>query len=235
MGEPLPGDIPDPTHLKTQNVLLEATQVAKKGDWLGYSTANNAWGNFLNLDPSRRITSLQAVQLQEDIDTTDILNAIANAAVFANGSWVYALIAGDVLPNSQVYLISFEDASSVFRIGFTTAINAIIDTFTKDDPEMTIVTDTPHGLIVGEKVVITGSTSAANDGTFVVTKIVSTLSFTYINAAGVAESGLAATNAENTAALNGGDAKFIKRSGDTFAQEGVVNEIGVFAMTGLGL
>ena len=232
MGEPLPGDIPDPTHLKTQNVLLEANQQAKKGDWLGYSTANNAWGNFLNLDPARKISSLEAVQLQEDIDTTDILNAIANAAAFANGSWVYALIAGDVNPNSPVFLVSFEDASSVFRIGFVSTIISNIVTLTFSTPTITAVTLTQHGLSIGDKVVITNT--AVQNGTFIVTAITDAFTFTYDNlATGVTAGAVGEVN--NQASLNRADAKYIKRSGDTFAQEGVVNEIGVFAMTGLGL
>ena len=36
MGEPLPGDIPDPTHLKTTNVLVAADEVADRGDYLIY-------------------------------------------------------------------------------------------------------------------------------------------------------------------------------------------------------
>ncbi len=234
MGEPLPGDIPDPTHIKTQNVLLGATQVASKGDWLVYSEANSSWNIPVNLDPPRRITSLEAVQLQEDIDTTNILNAVANAAVFANGSWVYALIAGDVLPNSQVFLVSFENASSIFQIGFVSTITAFIQSITFSAPDVTVTTNIPHGLTVGDVVIIANATNVANDGEFIVKTIISNLIFIADNPNGVAQAGVAGQT-ENKAAVNGGDAKFIKRSVNTFAQEGIVNEIGVFAMTGLGL
>ncbi len=234
MGEPLPGDIPDPTHLKTQNVLLAASQVAKKGDWLIYNDGLNSWDIPTNLDPARRITSLEAVQLQEDIDTTNILNAVANAAAFANGSWVYALIAGKVLPNSPVFLVSFENASSIFQIGFISTITAFIQSITFSDPDVTVTTNIPHGLTVGDVVVIANATNGANNGEFIVKTITSNLIFIADNPNGVAQAGVAGQT-ENKASVNGGDAKFIKRSGDTFAQEGVANEIGVFAMTGLGL
>lgn len=237
MGEPLPGDIPDPTHLKTQQVSLLNDEQASKGDWLVYSAGNASW-NPPSLGSPRIVTQKQAVQLQEDIDTTGLVNAAVSAAVFSNGSWVYALVAGNVRPNSPVWLVVFDSNPSgaeLLKIGFTDNFNVIVTSFAFSDPVVTLTTDDPHDLRPGDLVRITNAPTSNNNGTFLVITVPSTTTLTYQNPNGSAETAASNTTSANHAEDNGGVAKFIKRSGDTVAQEADLNEIGVFALTGLGL
>jgi len=233
MGEPVPGDIPDPTHVKTANVLLANDIIQSKGDWLIYSSSPASWNPPIQT-AARIISEQQAVQLQQDINTTDILNAVANAAAFGNGSWVYALCAGNVEPNSPVHLVVYDSGSAVFKIGFVSAFTVNIASIAFSTPEVTVTTSTPHNLQQGDIVGLNDTTGNTNDGKFLVLTVPSTTTFTISNVGGAVQGGAAGTS-NNNAADNNAAAKFIKRSGDTFSQEGVLNEIGVFSMTGLGL
>ncbi len=231
MGEPLPGDIPDPTHLKTTNPLLEGSQVGVKGDWLTYDEGTDFW-TLAAVTAPRLIPNTEALQLQQDIDTTNLADGIANAAAFGNGSWVYALMAGDCLPNKPVILVVFDSGSSVFRYGFTNFLTVEGD-ISVATLVATVVTDDPHGYKVGDKVTIVSASLDETGIPVTITTIVDSTTFTFVTTSSDFGSETATSNFD--AILNGGTAKFIKRSGDTFAQKGVQNEIGVFAMTGLGL
>jgi hypothetical protein len=65
-----------------------------------------------------------------------------------------------------------------------------------------------HGLSVGQSVVISGATTAANNGTFTVLTVPSTTTFTIANAAGVAQG-----SAGGYAFLSGSQAVFISQVG----------------------
>ncbi len=231
MGEPLPGDIPDPTHLKTTNALLEGEQVGVKGDWLTYDEGTDFW-QLAAVTAPRLIPNTEAIQLQEDILTTNIADGVVNAAAFGNGSWVYALMAGDCLPNKPVILVVFDSGSSVFKYGFTNSLTVEGD-ISVATLIATVVTDDPHGYKVGDKVTIVSASLDETGVPVTIATIVDPTTFTFVTTSSDFGSETATSNFD--AILNGGSAKYIKRSGDTFAQKGVLNEIGVFAMTGLGL
>ncbi len=231
MGEPLPGDIPDPTHLKTTNPLIKATQVASRGEYLIYDTASDFWEVPLQT-ASRLVPNLEMVQIEQDIDTTGLADGVANAAAFGNGSWIYAFLAGDVLPNTPVIAAVFDSGSSVFKIGFTNSVTAdgdiVVATLVA-----TVTTDVAHGYKVGDLVTIV-SASLDETGTLVtITTVPTATTFTFTTTSSDFSTETATSN--YSAISNGGSAKFIKRSGDTFAQKGVLNEIGVIALTGVGL
>ena len=231
MGEPLPGDIPDPTHLKTTNPLLEGSQVGVKGDWLIYNEGTDFWQLATKTAP-RLISDAEAVQLQQDIDTTNLADGVANAAAFGNGSWVYSFLAGDCLPNSPVLLVVFDSGSSVFQYGFANSIT-IEGEVSVSTLVATIFTDDPHGYKVGQKVTVM-SASLDEDGQIVtITSVADPTTFTFVTT--TSDFTIEDVTSNFSAIENGGLAKFIKRSGDTFAQKGVFNEIGVIALTGLGL
>ena len=124
MGEPRPGDIPDPTHLKTTNPLIEGDQVANVGEYLIYNQISDFWIVPTPISAPRLVSNLEAVQLEQDINTTGLADGVANAAAFGNGSWIYALLAGDVLPNSPVIMAVFDNQNGKFEIGFTNAVTA---------------------------------------------------------------------------------------------------------------
>lgn len=231
MGEPLPGDIPDPTHLKTTNALLEGEQVGSKGEWLTYDEGTDFWQLATKTAP-RLISDAEAVQLQQDINTTNIPDGTANAAAFGNGSWVYSLLAGDCLPNSPVVLVVFDSGSSVFEYGFANSITVEGDV-SVTSLIATVVTDDPHGYKIGDKVTIVSASLDETGNIVTITSIVNPTTFTFTTTSSNFVSETATSNF--SAIENGGSAKFIKRSGDTFAQKGVFNEIGVIALTGLGL
>lgn len=231
MGEPLPGDIPDPTHLKTTNALIEANQTADRGDYLIYDDASDFWEVPAKTAP-RLISDFEMIQLQEDIDSTGLADGDANAAAFGNGSWIYALLSGECLPNSPVIAAVFDSGSSVFEIGFANNVTADGDC-SVTTLVATVVTDVAHGYKVGDKVTVV-SASLDETGTIVtIATIVDSVTYTFVT---TSSNFTTETCTSDFSALeNGGSAKFIKRSGDTFAQKGVQNEIGVVAMTGVAL
>ena len=231
MGEPLPGDIPDPTHLKTTNALLEGEQVGFKGEWLTYDEGTDFWQLATKTAP-RLISDAEAIQLQEDIDTTNLADGTANAAGFGNGSWVYAFLAGDCLPNSPVVLVVFDAGSGVFAYGFTNSITVEGD-ISGASNVATIVTDDPHGYKVGDIIIPVSAFLDETGKPVTITEIINATTFTFDTTS--SDFGSETATSTFSAIQNGGSAKFIKRSGDTFAQKGVLNEIGVVAMTGLGL
>lgn len=232
MGEPRPGDIPDPTHLKTTNPLIEGDQVANVGEYLIYNDISDFWIVPTPISAPRLISNLETVQLEQDINTTGLADGVANAAAFGNGSWIYALLAGDVIPNSPVVMAVFDSGSSVFKIGFTNSITADGDVAVTT-LVATVTTDVVHGYKVGDKVTIVSASLDESGEIVTITSVPTTTTFTFTTTTGDFGSETATSN--YSAIANGGSAKYIKRSGDTFAQKGVLNEIGVIAMTGVGL
>jgi hypothetical protein len=233
MGEPQPGDIPDPTHIKTENILLDADVIASKGDWINYNTGTDFWGAIPNQTFERIITERETVQLQQDIQTTGLVDGAANAAAFGNGSWVYALLGGDVLPNTPVILVVYDSGSGVFKIGFVNSLTINGDASLTSNVG-TFVSDEDNGYKVGDKVtIIAASLNGGAATTVIITRINSSTSFDF----DFTETNFTTESATSdfSAINNGGAAKFIKRSGDTFAQKGTINEVAVVAMTGLGL
>lgn len=231
MGEPRPGDIPDPSHLKTTNPLIEGDQVANVGEYLIYNQISDFWIVPTPISAPRLISNLEAVQLEQDIDTTGLADGVANAAAFGNGSWIYALLAGDVLPNSPVVMVVF-DTGAGFAIGFTNEITVEGD-LTITSSVATVITDDPHGYKVGDKVTIVNVFLNETGEIVTITSIIDSTTFTVATTSSDFSTSTATSNF--SALENGGSAKFIKRSGDTFAQKGVLNEIGIIAMTGVGL
>ena len=231
MGEPLPGDIPDPTHIKTAKPLLKALQVGFKGEWLTYDEGVDFWEIPIKTAP-RLISNAEAMQLEQDIDTATLADGVASAAAFANGSWVYSFLAGNCIPNSPVILVVFDAGSGVFRFGFTNSLTVEGD-INVATLIATVVTDDPHGYKVGQKVTIVSASLNETGEIVTITKIVDSTTFEFVTTTG--DFGSQTATSTFSAIENGGSAKFIKRSGDTFAQKGVLNEIGVVAMTGVGL
>lgn len=232
MGEPRPGDIPDPTHLKTANALLKGDEVKSKGGWIFYDTGIDFWKTVIQTAP-RLISAKEAMQLQQDIDTTGLTDGVANAAAFANGSWVYALLAGDCLPNSPVVLQVFDDGAGNFPIGIANQV-AVEGDISVTSLLATVITDDVHSYKKGDRVTITAASLDETGVAVVITKIVNSTTFEFVTTSSdfTTETAISTYSAiENEHAAG----KFIKRSGDTFAQKGVLNEIGVFAMTGVGL
>lgn len=102
-------------------------------------------------------------------------------------------IAPDTLGAATKYLGGFNNALSY-------AQGATASTFSSPTVTMTLgvagtgtTTDvTSHGVVVGDIVNVSNATTAANNGTFVVTAVTAT-TISYINAAGVAEAGKASS------------------------------------------
>ena len=166
------------------------------------------------------------------IDSTGLADGTANAASFGNGSWVYALLAGDCIPNKPVVLVVFDSGSSVFKYGFANSFTVEGDVSVTNFVA-TVVTDDPNGYKVGDKVTVVSASLDETGQIVTITSIVNPTTFTFVTTSIDFASETATSNF--SAIENGGSAKFIKRSGDTFAQKGVLNEIGVIALTGLGL
>ena len=229
MGEPLPGDFPDPIYVKTQNILLKATQVGSTGDYARWNPAATASWEVITttLVPSQGTVIGQGfVQLQQDVNSTGLADAIANAGAFGPGSWFFGLANGTLVPNDYVMLnrtgtqfgFSNERQMAVGTTDMAVATNVA-----------TVTTSVPHHLKVGDTVVTTGFTPAAFNATLIVATIVDEDTFTAALVTADATStvgGLASTPVTGEFA----HAQFIKKSGATFNAGAVANDTCVFSM-----
>ena len=98
----------------------------------------------------------------------------------------------------------------------------------------TVVTDEVNNFKIGDKTIVVAASLDETGVPVIITGVAADgLSFTFTTTS--SDFGSETATAANNAIDNGGVAKFIKRSGDTFTQKGVLNEIGVFSMTGARL
>lgn len=229
MGEPVPGDIPDPIYLKTTNALLQADQVNLKGGYITYDTNADFWRNIGT--GAERLVGESIVQLQEDVDSTGFVAGAVNTSAFGNGSWIYAFLAGDCDPESPVILVVFTDGGGNKAVGFTNSITVEGDVEVVSNVA-TMTTDADHGYTVGERVTIVSASLDESGESVLITSIVSPTVFTFTTTSGDFTTETATSTYD--AANNHRRYKYIKRSGDTFAQKGFANEVGVIALTGVG-
>lgn len=229
MGEPQPGDFPDPINVRTANILLKATQIGSVGDYVRFdSTGTPAWEVITTtLIPTQgMIQGAGFVQLQQDVNSTGIADAVANAGAFGPGSWFYGL-ANDVLnPNDYVVLtrrgtqFGFENTRDLSGGATDAAVASNV---------ITITTDNPHHLKVGDIVVTTGFTPSDFNGTITVASITDEETFTGALTASDATStifGLVETAVTGEFA----HAQYIKKSGDTFESGAILDDICVFSI-----
>lgn len=81
--------------------------------------------------------------------------------------------------------VTSDNVGRVIPVAQMTATTALSSNITKAGDDVTY-TSTSHGLTVGSEVLVAGTTSAANSGSFIV-KAADTNTFTVVNSAGVAE------------------------------------------------
>lgn len=232
MGEPIPGDIPDPIYLKTQNASLKSDQIGFKGDFIRFSNIGVTGWEVLNTTTVPNQGSippgLGILQLQEDVDSTGLADAVANGAAFGPGSWIYAVANGNITPNAFVILNRTGN-----QIGFTAnrTISVDIGDMSVASNVATVTTTQPHGLHVGAIVTTTGFTPADfNTVGAIVTAVNSDVEF---------EFGITAADATNTVAgfivtpvlADYAHAQYIKKSGATFDDIILAGEIGIFSMS----
>lgn len=227
MGEPLPGDMPDPIYLKTTNVSLTATQVVLRGDFLRpFDTTN--WEAI----PTTDVTFINGpvVQSQEAQDSTGFTAGEINLGAFGTGSWIYALIGEAIGAESEVRLAVFFNGT-VNEVGFVNSLTVALETSIQGTAigEVTVINTTDRGVKVGDTITVTGSTN---------------YNFTY-TVTGVSADGLTITmfatestdtGSEGTATLQiivssaTASARFIKVSGQTVMSVAAIDDIGVFAL-----
>lgn len=237
MGEPLPGDIPDPIYLKTTNVPLAGSIVQTVGDWLEWDAVKASY-DAISVTTPRQLVVNNIVQLQQDIDTLNpvLADGVANAAAFGNGSWVYAFCAAAIEPNTEVYAVVF-DNGALNEVGFAQTVAVTISTIDNVTNVVTVVTATNHNLRVGDTFAVAGTSTAADGGTFRVVKLDATLpltkfTFDHINAN---YSAVVGTITQDAAVNHNGVAKFIKVSGATIVAPSALGNIGIFSLLGKGL
>lgn len=81
-----------------------------------------------------------------------------------------------------------------YSLSASCIVPGVVASFAFDDATTVTLTATAAifgSSMIGKKIVVAGSTSAGNDGTFVITKVTSTTVITYENASGVTEDGAA--------------------------------------------
>lgn len=227
MGEPLPGDIPDPIYLKTTNVTLTATQIVSRGDWI-QAFDNNNWEAIPTTDVA--FINSKVVQSQEGQDSTGFSAGEVNLAAFGVGSWVYALC-GEVLGSEDPVRLAVYFNGTINRVGFVNSITVAMDTSIQGTAigEVTVINTTDRGVKVGDTITVTGSTN---------------YNFSYV-VTGVSADGLTITmfatestdtGSEGTATLQifvsaaSATAKLVKLSGATTMIATAIDDIGVFAL-----
>ncbi len=229
MGEPRPGDFPDPIYVKTANALLKATQIGASGDYLRYNTSGTKAWEVLNTTLITVIGTIEGqgfVQLQQAVDSTGIADGVANAGVFGPGSWFYGLANAVLRPNALVML---------GRIGTQFGFSATRE-FTPVDVVVLSNVGTidfgtiKHHLKVGDLVTLTGFTPAdMNDADNQVLTITDEFIVTITLVAADATSsvqGLVSTPVTGEFA----HAQLIKKSGATFSDGAILNDTCVFNM-----
>lgn len=229
MGEPQPGDFPDPINIKTDNVLLKAEQTGKVG---GYVRADNAtdpisWEVLTTTIITRDGESVLGgaiAQLQEDVTSVGKLVNTVNAAVFGVGSWLYGIANAALRPNDYVMLsrkgtaFGFENIRKLSTTSVARASNVI-----------TVTTRAAHGLKVGDTVTLSGFVPVGLNITGRVASITDEDTFT-INDTGSAETATTQGLASTPVLANHAHAQFIKKSGATYNQGAAADDICVFSM-----
>ena len=227
MGEPLPGDIPDPIYLKTTNVTLTATQIVSRGDFIE-AFDNTNWQAISTADVM--FINSKVVQSQEAQDSTGFADGEVNLAAFGVGSWIYAL-AGEVLGSEDPVRLAVYFDGSVNQVGFVNSITVAIDTSIQGtaEGEVTVVNTTDRGVKVGDRIVVTSSTNY--NFTYTVTDVSAdgltitmfSTESTDTGSEGTADLTITVTSATATA-------KLVKLSGATTMVPTAINDVGVFAL-----
>lgn len=232
MGEPLPGDIPDPIYLKTTNVALAGAVIQTVGDWLQYAVAKSAY-DAISVTTPRQLVGKNIVQLQQDIDTTGIADGVNNASAFGTGSWVYAFCGGVIEPNTQAFAVVF-DNGALNEVGFAQTVAVTITAINNVTNVVTVVTATAHNLKVGDKFDVAGTGEADDGSTFTVVSVTNATTFLYASAA-ADYSAAVGTITQDADVNQNGQAVFIKVSGQTVVASAALGNIGVFSLLGRGL
>ena len=229
MGEPQPGDFPDPINVRTANILLKATQIGSAGDYARYNVSGTkAWEVVTTtlISVQGSITGQGLVQLQQAVNSTGIADAVANAGAFGPGSWFYGLANGIIRPNAYVMLgrigtqFGFKETRDITPVDVVVATNVgTIDFGT-----------IRHGLKVGDRVSLTGFTPAdMNDADNEVLSITDEFIVTITLVAADATSSVSGLVSTQVTA-DFAHAQFIKKSGTTFYDGAVLNDTCVFSM-----
>ncbi len=229
MGEPQPGDFPDPINVRTANILLKATQIGSAGDYARFdSSGTPAWNVITTalITVQGSITGAGFVQLQQDVNSTGIADAVANAGVFGPGSWFYGLANGTLNPNDYVMLGRIGTQFGFKNTRDITPVDVVVATNVGTVDFGTI----RHGLKVGDRVTLTGFTPAdMNDADNEVLTITDEFIVTITLVAADATSsvqGLVSTPVTADFA----HAQYIKKSGETFEAGAVLDDICVFSI-----
>ncbi len=229
MGEPLPGDIPDPIYLKTTNIPLQTNQVVSRGDWLIEQT-NTLWSLGIS-HTFEELLEHPMVQAQEDQDTTGVTAGTVNAAAFGAGSWVYAYAGTTIKPQSWVIPREVDLGGSLgdkitFVDSFDLAASLLV--VTGSDTGVFTVPSTA-GVTVGTVLNVTTAADAGNVGTWKVTSITG-LTITAFRAGATNNAGDATVVVDALVNQTNGRGRFIKLSGDTVVGNITQGEIGVFSI-----
>jgi len=227
MGEPLPGDIPDPIYLKTTNVTLTATQIVSRGDFLE-AFDNTNW-QAIDTTNVQFITS-KVVQSQEAQDSTGFTAGEINLAAFGVGSWIYALAGGVIGSEDPVRLCVYFNGT-INRVGFCNSITVALDTSIQGTAigEVTVINTVDRGVKVGDQIVVTNTTNY--NFTFNVIDVSADgLTITMFATASTDVGNEASGDLTITVTSATATAKLVKLSGATTMIPTAIDSIAVFAL-----
>jgi len=227
MGEPLPGDIPDPIYLKTTNVSLTATQIVSRGDFIE-AFDNTNW-QAISTTNIQFINS-KVVQSQEAQDSTGFSAGEINLAAFGVGSWIYALC-GEVLGSEDPVRLCVYFNGTINRVGFCNSITVALDTSIQGTAigEVTVVNTVDRGVKVGDQIIVTGSTNY--NFTYNVTDVSADgLTITMFSTASTDVGAEVAGTLQIIVTSATATAKLVKLSGATVMVATAIDDIAVFAL-----
>ena len=228
MGEPRPGDFPDPAYIRTDNVLLKADQLGDAGDYVQADRTQSPidFGVVTTSDHAdgRTVTGGAIEQLQQAVSSQGSAANLVNAACFGVGSWFYAFSNGALSPNDYVML-----SRSGTRFGFENILRSAVTGVAYASNVVTVTTPASHGLKVYDKVSLVGFAPAAYNRTLTVKTVTSATVFT-ADVSGISAAPTATGQLAMPVDGSNAHAQLVKKSGATFDQGAAAGDICVFSM-----
>ena len=229
MGEPQPGDFPDPINVKGDQVLLKANQQGNAGDYViaDFDQDPVDWEVVAAGTVANGLSVRGAIlQLQQAVSSVNQAANIVSAGVFGVGSWFYGKAVDDIKPNQYVVLSRL---GAVF--GFSPYKKVITSAAAVAANILTVTTSLAHKLHAGDTVILSGMSPATLNGEVVIASITNATVFTaaktLANTVGVAPFG----TVDKEVGPEDSHAQYITKSGATYNQGVKSGDVCTLSMT----
>lgn len=226
MGEPRPGDFPDPINVRTANVPMQSGETGKSGEYVAFRSVVNGWErvNTSNFSAQGPIEKTFAQAQQDYVSVAP--NLTTKVAVFGPGSWFYGLANGPINPNDYVIL----DRTGT-QFGFTRIRKVPIVTAALASNTLTVEFLAPHRITVGELTEIVGSiVPEANSTPLLILTVTNAGKNFTATVSGNNISAAAGGTLNEPVDANFATAQYIKVSGTSIQSSAILNDVCVFSI-----